>query len=588
VIPDSFKQDLLNRVDIVDLVSRYVRLKKGGANYLGLCPFHNEKTPSFSVSPAKQFYHCFGCGAHGNAIGFLMSYSGLGYVEAVKELAQTAGMQMPEWQPRTPEQAARKEREPDLYAVMEKAMEFYRAELKNSQRAIDYLKGRGLSGEIAARFRIGYAPDDWQGLRAAFPDYEDKTLVETGLVVVNDEGKRYDRFRDRVMFPILNARGAVIGFGGRVLGDGEPKYLNSPETPLFEKGREVYGLVQAREAIRATGQVLVVEGYMDVVALAQFGVGHAVATLGTATTPIHISKLLRLADEIVFCFDGDAAGRKAAWRALEVSLPLATDAKPMKFLFLPEREDPDSFVREHGQEAFERLSREAQTLSGFLLGELRAAADLGTPEGRSRFVVSAKPHLQRLAAPGLKLQLVKEVAALARLTQEEAERLLELKNAPVSSYARPAPARAEQPLPVSLEWKLLTRVFAKPVLALEIDRALLKDELPESQALGELIERLQAEADPAAVSEGAMVELIAQARHAQLLARAQAALSFELRLSAEEAEAEFRDFLGALRKREPEADRLLRQKVLAGTASAEERVAFERKATRNHAAKPLN
>ncbi|HUN70158.1 MAG TPA: DNA primase, partial [Burkholderiales bacterium] len=281
MIPESFKQDLLNRIDVVEVVSRYVRLKKGGANFQGLCPFHNEKTPSFTVSPAKQFYHCFGCGAHGNAIGFLMSYGGMGYVDAVKDLASMAGMQVPEMQPRSAEQAQReterKERETGLAAVVEAAMEFYRAELKKAPRAIEYLKGRGLTGEIAARFRIGYAPDDWQGLKGAFPDYEHSSLVEAGLVIAN-EGKRYDRFRDRIMFPILNARGAVIGFGGRVLGEGEPKYLNSPETPLFEKGREVYGLVQARDAMRAAGRVLVVEGYMDVVALAQFGVGYSVAT----------------------------------------------------------------------------------------------------------------------------------------------------------------------------------------------------------------------------------------------------------------------------------------------------------------------
>ena len=281
MIPDSFKQDLLNRVDIVEVVGRYVRLKKAGANFSGLCPFHNEKTPSFSVSPAKQFYHCFGCGAHGNAIGFLMAYGGMGYVDAVKDLAGSTGMQMPEWKPRSPEDAARQERATDLGGVMEKAMEFFRAELKRSPKAIDYLKGRGLTGEIAARFRIGYAPDDWQGLKAAFPEYADKALVECGLVIEGDT-KRYDRFRDRVMFPIFSSRGGVIGFGGRVLGDGEPKYLNSPETPLFEKGREVYGLVQARDAIRQTGRVLVVEGYMDVVALAQFGVGYAVA--GGATS----------------------------------------------------------------------------------------------------------------------------------------------------------------------------------------------------------------------------------------------------------------------------------------------------------------
>jgi len=316
VIPDSFKQDLLNRVDIVDVVSRYVQLKKGGANFQGLCPFHSEKTPSFSVSPAKQFYHCFGCGAHGNAIGFLMAYAGLGYVDAIKDLASGVGMQVPESRPRTKEEIARQEREPDLYAVMEKAMEFYRAALKKSPRAIDYLKGRGLTGEIAARFRIGYAPEGWQPLKEAFEKYEDKSLVECGLVIEGEEGKRYDRFRDRVMFPILSNRGAVIGFGGRVIGEGEPKYLNSPETQLFEKGRELYGLVQARDALRTEGRVLVVEGYMDVVALAQFDVGYAVATLGTATTPVHVQKLLRLTDELVFSFDGDAAGRKAAWRAL--------------------------------------------------------------------------------------------------------------------------------------------------------------------------------------------------------------------------------------------------------------------------------
>src|SRR5688572_24419141 len=354
MIPESFKQDLLNRVDIVDVVSRYVQLKKAGANYLGLCPFHGEKTPSFTVSPAKQFYHCFGCGEHGNAIGFMMAYAGMGYIDAIKDLASSVGMQVPEARPRSTEEIARQEREPDLYAVMEKAMDFYRAELKKSPQAIEYLKGRGLTGEIAARFRIGYAPGDWQGLKAAFDKYEDSSLTETGLVIEN-EGKRYDRFRDRVMFPILSTRGAVIGFGGRVLGDGEPKYLNSPETPLFEKGREVYGLVQARDALRHSGRVLVVEGYMDVVALAQFDVGYAVATLGTATTPVHVTKLLKLADEVVFCFDGDAAGRKAAWRALEVSLPLAMDHKPIKFLFLPDGEDPDTYVRKHGKPAFEAL-----------------------------------------------------------------------------------------------------------------------------------------------------------------------------------------------------------------------------------------
>jgi DNA primase len=479
VIPESFKQDLLNRVDIVEVVSRYVQLKKGGANYLGLCPFHGEKTPSFTVSPAKQFYHCFGCGAHGNAIGFQMAYAGLGFIDAVKDLAASAGMQVPEERPRTPEEAARKERETDLYGVMEKALEFYRAELKKSPRAIEYLKGRGLTGEVANRFRIGYAPDDWQGLQQVFQDYSDKALVEAGLVIEN-EGKRYDRFRDRVMFPIYSARGAVIGFGGRVMGEGEPKYLNSPETPLFEKGREIYGLVQAREAIRDAGRVLVVEGYMDVVALAQFDIGYAVATLGTATTPVHVTKLLRLADELVFCFDGDAAGRKAAWRALEVSLPLAPDHKPVRFLFLPDGEDPDTYVRRHGKEAFEKLVRQAQPLSDFLLGQLRAESDLSTAEGRARFVTTVKPHIQKLAAPALRVQLVNAVAELARVSEPDIQRLMEL---PRAGYSRPAPRRPSYDAPSTPEWSLLACLLTDLGLVEHINPALLTPNLPETDAL---------------------------------------------------------------------------------------------------------
>ena len=483
MIPDSFKQDLLNRVDIVDVVSRYVQLKKGGANYLGLCPFHNEKTPSFTVSPAKQFYHCFGCGAHGNAIGFLMAYSTLGYVDAVKDLAGSVGMPVPDERPATPEQAARKERETDLYALMDKAMEFYRGELKKSPRAIAYLKGRGLTGEIAARFRIGYAPDDWQALKGAFAQYEEAALVEAGLVIQN-EGKRYDRFRDRVMFPIFNARGVVIGFGGRVIGEGEPKYLNSPETPLFEKGRELYGLLHARDAIRASGHLLVVEGYMDVLALAQHDVGNAVATLGTATTPVHVSKLLRFADEIVFCFDGDAAGRKAAWRALEVSLPLAPDHKPIRFLFLPEGDDPDTYVRKHGKEGWQRNLRQAETLSQFLIAQLRAECDLSTAEGRARLVSIAKPHIQKITAPGLRLQLMNEIGELARVPEADMGRLLELPQRP--SFSRAAPRRRNYQAPSSLEWSLLTALLGDLTLVGHIEPDRLSAEQPEAKALVEI------------------------------------------------------------------------------------------------------
>ncbi len=520
MIPDSFKQDLLNRVDVVDVVSRYVQLKKGGANFQGLCPFHTEKSPSFTVSPTKQFYHCFGCGAHGNAIGFLMAYASMGYVDAVKDLAAQAGMTVPET-PRTPQETQRRERETDLYAVMEKAMEFYRSRLKESPNAVAYLKGRGLTGEIAARFRIGYAPDDWQALKNVFTAYDDKSLADTGLVIDNDEGRRYDRFRDRVMFPIFNQRGSVIGFGGRVMGEGEPKYLNSPETALFEKGRELYGLSQARDAIRAAGRVLVVEGYMDVVALAQYGVGYAVATLGTATTPVHITKLLRQADEIVFCFDGDRAGRKAAWRALEVSLPLAVDTKPMRFLFLPAEDDPDSFVRKHGQEAFEKLAREAQTLSGYLLGELRSEADLSTPEGRSKFLTEAKPHLQKITAPGLKLQLVKEVASQARVSQEEAERLMEIRSPGERTFTRAAPARSRAPSINSQEQNLLRCVMARPSLAASLDVDLLDERLAESAALRTIAAWLEVEEVP---SYNMLVERMRGTEHEDVVSRAETAM----------------------------------------------------------------
>jgi DNA primase len=544
VIPESFKQDLLNRVDVVEVVSRYVRLKKGGANFQGLCPFHNEKSPSFTVSPAKQFYHCFGCGAHGNAIGFLMSYGGLGYVEAVKDLAASVGMQVPEAQPRSMDEARReterKDQETSLVAVMESAMEFYRAELKKAPRAIEYLKGRGLTGEIAARFRIGFAPDDWQGLRNAFPDYEHKSLVDAGLVIAN-EGKRYDRFRDRIMFPILNARGAVIGFGGRVIGEGEPKYLNSPETPLFEKGREVYGVVQARDAVRACGRVLVVEGYMDVVALAQFGVGYAVATLGTATTPVHVSKLLRLADELVFAFDGDNAGRKAAWRALEVSLPLATDAKPIRFLFLPEEDDPDSYIRKHGKDAFEQLLRAAPTLTDFLLAELRAGFDLNNAEGRAGLLAASKVHLEKIAAPALRMQLVREFAALGRVSAEDVERLAGSVPANTPEFRRPSPPRASAPIASSQERNLLRCVLVKPALAAELDAELLDPELPETGALQAIAEFQVGDG----VSGALLVERFQGTEFEQTVFQAQAsALAMEL---ADAAGEEFRQIQLALR-----------------------------------------
>jgi DNA primase len=438
MIPDDFKQQLLSRVDIVDVIERHVQLRKAGQNYVARCPFHNEKTPSFSVSPSKQFYHCFGCGAHGNAIGFVMEHAGIGYVEAVKELAAMVGMTVPEQRAR--DAAARIQPGPDLAQCLLRAARFYKDQLKRSERAIGYLKQRGLNGEIAARFGLGYAPDDWQALAEAFPDYKTlAALKDAGLVIDAEGGRRYDRFRDRIVFPIANPRGAIIGFGGRVIDAGEPKYLNSPETPLFEKGRELYGLFQARQGLRESGRAVVVEGYMDVVALAQSGVPGVVATLGTATTPMHVEKLLRLTDEIVFCFDGDEAGRRAAWRAVETSLGKLVDGKRVGFLFLPDGDDPDSYVRREGREAFELRLREAIPLSEMIVRELSGRSEFNTPEGRARLLHLAKPLLAQVSAPALGLLLRRRLAAAAQVDVADVDRLFGIRRAPQA--LRPAAAQ---------------------------------------------------------------------------------------------------------------------------------------------------
>jgi len=449
VIPQSFIQELLARVDIVDVVGRHVKLRKGGANWMGLCPFHGEKSPSFSVSPVKQFYHCFGCGQHGTAIDFLMAFSGYGFVDAVKDLAQDLGLQVPNEQgDRDPKAAAARARAPNLIETVERAAKFYGHRLRDAQHAIEYLKRRGLSGQTAARFRIGYAPPGWQSLEAAFEDYGDPSLVESGLVIAPEAApdppprvasvaastaaaaaetgvvrrKRYDRFRDRIMFPIRNARGHVIGFGGRVIDRGEPKYLNSPETPLFSKGRELYGLYEARDALRQLNAAVVVEGYMDVVMLAQHGVENAVATLGTATTPDHVRLLARLVDRITFAFDGDAAGRKAAWRALEASLPHATDTRRIEFLFLPTTHDPDSFVREKGPEGWSAALAEAMPLSEFLLRELSSRVNLSHPEGRAQLQSQSREYIMALPPAALRQQLIRRVADSVQVGPEDLER----------------------------------------------------------------------------------------------------------------------------------------------------------------------
>jgi DNA primase len=468
MIPDSFIQDLLARVDIVDLVDSYVPLKKAGANYAACCPFHNEKSPSFTVSPTKQFYHCFGCGAHGTAIGFVMEYQGIGFIDAVKELAGRAGMQVPESEGR-----GFKDEKPGqtraLIEIMARAALYYKEQLKASPRAIEYCKKRGLTGEVAARFGIGYAPDGWQNLQEVFPDYNAEELKLAGLVIENDAGRRYDRFRDRLMIPIINPKGDIIAFGGRIIDQGEPKYLNSPETPLFEKGRELFGLPQARQALRDANTAIVTEGYMDVIALAQNGVGNAVATLGTATTATHVNKLLRQVDRIVFCFDGDNAGRKAAWRALENSIEALADNKRLAFVFLPQEDDPDSYIRAHGKDEFDRLVAQAMPLSDFLLRELGQRCDLTSSEGKAQLIYEAKPLLLKLPTPLLRLQLVKRLAEASGFAQSEVERLCELK-----SFMPAAPPKAARSAP-SLTRNLLRIVLQKPALACQLPVSLLPD-----------------------------------------------------------------------------------------------------------------
>jgi DNA primase len=510
MIPQSFIQDLLSRVDIVDVIDRHVKLKRAGANHVACCPFHSEKTPSFTVSPTKQFYHCFGCGAHGTAVGFLMEHGGMGFVEAVKDLAQSVGMQVPEVRSEAAQRKA--EHGVTLYDVLLQAAQHYRVRLKDAPAAIAYLKKRGLSGEIAKRFGIGYAPDEWQGLAAAFADYEGKALAEAGLVKASEDGRRYDVFRNRVIFPIVDVRGNVIGFGGRVIGEGEPKYLNSPETPVFEKGRELYGLYQARRAIREAGRVVVVEGYMDVVALAQSGVEYAVATLGTATTPLHVQKLLRQTEEIVFSFDGDAAGRKAAWRALENSLSQLTDGKQVKFLFLPEGEDPDTYVRKHGKAGFEQLLGRAVPLSRFLLEELGSHGDLGTAEGRARCVHEAKPLLKQMQAGALRLQLLRELAEKTRLSVEEVTQLCDLASAP--ARLRGATVAYPRTAPTPLARQLLRVLVANPRLADSLSatqRALL-----DAAELASVLELLDALKDSGVATSAMVFEATRESQYAAL------------------------------------------------------------------------
>lgn len=482
MIPESFIQELLNRVDIVEVIDKSVPLKKAGANYSACCPFHNEKSPSFTVSPTKQFYHCFGCGAHGSALSFLMEYNGLSFVEAIHDLARQIGMIVPQEQrdPNLPP-AASKAVLLSLQETLQQAANYYKAELKKSPRAIEYLKARGLSGQVAAKFQVGYAPAGWQNLQSVFPQYEAEALETAGLVVQNEQGRRYDRFRDRIMFPIHNQKGEVIGFGGRVINpEDSPKYYNSPETPVFQKGHELYGLFMARRAIRDAGRVLVVEGYMDVVALAQYGIEYAVAALGTATTPFHIAKLMRQTDEIVFSFDGDKAGRTAAWRAVMNALPAIKDGLKLRFLFLPAEHDPDSFVREFGKAAFEAEMEKAMPLSQYIIQHLSEQNPLASQEDKVQFLNDAEPILKQIQAPRYAMLLRKKVAEMTGLAGGEVQRMLKL---PDPAKIKQKVVRQRSRTPSSLFVRLALMLLMRPQWAKPELGAAIVDESDEAHML---------------------------------------------------------------------------------------------------------
>lgn len=465
-IPPEFIDELLARADIVEIVDSRVPLKKAGREYKGCCPFHDEKTASFTVSPGKQFYHCFGCGAHGTAIGFLMEYDHLGFREAIEELASRYSMTIPETA--SHEDDAERRKLADLYAALEAANKHFQQRLRENETAKNYLIERGLSGAIAARYQLGFARDSWDDLLNTLTakHISTRTLDSAGLISSNDQGRQYDKFRGRIMFPIHDQRGRVIAFGGRALGDGEPKYLNSPETPVFHKGKELYGLHQAMSTISKQSQALVVEGYMDVIALAQAGIENSVAALGTATTPTHIERLFRLCNEIVFCFDGDRAGRQAAWRALENALPSMRDGRQASFLFLPEGEDPDTYVRKLGKQGFvDQIESQAQPLPEYLLSHLGEDIDLQRMDGRARLAGLARPLLNRLPRGTLKSLLLKQLAAITEVNETELTALMQDDE---QRQAAPRKATPQKSRKHNLIGKTLALLLNQPANALEV------------------------------------------------------------------------------------------------------------------------
>lgn len=587
-IPEKFIDDLLARVDIVDVIDARVPLKKAGKSYKANCPFHEEKTPSFTVSQDKQFFHCFGCGAHGSAIGFLMDYDHMSFPEAVRDLAQRAGVEVP--------QSTYTQTQSDVSAplidVLTQADQFYRRMLREhpqAQNAIDYLKRRGLTGEIAADFGLGFAPEGWDLLLKAVgnSDSTRESLLSAGLLVKKDSGGFYDRFRNRVMFPIHDARGRLIGFGGRVLDSGEPKYLNSPETPLFHKGRELYGLYRAREALKREGRVLVVEGYMDVVALAQFGIDYAVATLGTATTPDHLERLFRHVPEVVFSFDGDRAGRAAAWRALENALPALHEGRQVSFLFLPDGEDPDSLVRKEGAEAFGARLKSALSLPDYFFQQLAEQVDLNRLDGRARLVDLARPHLAKLRPGVLHQLMLVRLAELSRLPEAQLNHLLVGAPRPGTSggvrrvSGRSAPG-GQRPSLVRTAIALLLQNPGLSQLATDAHEFRALEERPGIGLFVDLLTLLKERAD---LKTGSIIEHYRDSEHQPALAKLAA---WEHPEQSGDVTAEFRGVLEQLRReaRHSLAERLLNKEQLSGL-SLEEKAELKRLLAEKSAGPPV-
>jgi len=494
MIPQDFIDDLIARADIVEVVGRRVQLKKAGREFKACCPFHDEKTPSFTVSPGKGFYHCFGCGAHGTAVGFLMDYDHMSFVEAIESLANSMGVDVPRDESDKPAR-----RYDELFSLMDSVARHWQSCLRDAPQAVDYLRQRGIDGATAKRFGLGYAPGGWSNLLDKFGRSDDAIdrLLATGLVIRKDNGSHHDRFRDRLMFPIRDARGRTIGFGGRTLGDGEPKYLNSPETVLFHKGRELYGLYEARQALRQIDRLVVVEGYMDTVALARHGIDFAVATLGTATTTEHLNRLFRLTDNVCFAFDGDRAGRQAAWRALENSLPQVREGRQIRFVFLPEGHDPDSFVNEHGTPAFLDLVERGVALSEFLIEELAGQVDMDTVDGRARLAELARPLVEKIPAGVYRELLVDSLADTVGLSAPRLEKMLARSAA--AGRAGPAPTKRRRPKArgagqPSVVRHAISLVLNEPAAGRGADPALLDDvRRPGVDLLRALIETVRAE-----------------------------------------------------------------------------------------------